>query len=123
MSAFVDPGSLLFHRTAKVQIGIIGVTVIHNLFVDSLHGSNSFLIVGRTILSVYHLLGNIKVYTSHNVPVAISIVLDDILGESTFQEFHFLKGVYRLAIKSLFQVLIQYLQNLKLASLTTVTPF
>ena len=88
--------------------------MIHNLFVDSLHGSEFLsLIVGRTILSVYHLLGNIKGEASYNVPVAISIVLDDILGESTFQEFHFLKRVYRFGTKSLFQVLIQYLPEFR----------
>ena len=85
--ALVEPGSLLFRRTAEIQIGIIGIIMIHNLFVDSLHGSEFLsLIVGRTVLSMYHLLGNIKGEASYNVPVAISIVLDDILGESTFQK-------------------------------------
>ena len=93
--------------------------MIHNLFVDSLHGSEFLsLIVGRTILSVYHLLGNIKGEASYNVPVAISIVLDDILGESAFQKFHFLKRVYRFGTKSLFQVLIQYLPEFRQACIS-----
>lgn len=41
--------------------------------------------------------GNIKGEASYNVPVAISIVLDDILGESTFKKFHFLEACTGLA--------------------------
>ena len=67
---------------------------------------------------MYYLLGNIKGESSYDVPVAISIVLDDILGESTFQKFHFLKRVYRFGSKSLFQVLIQNLPEFRQACIS-----
>ena len=93
--------------------------MIHNLFVDGFHRSEFLaFIIGRTILSMYHLLGNIKGETSYDVPVAIGIILDDILGEAAFQEFHFLKRVYRFGTKPLFQVLIQYLPEFRQACIS-----
>lgn len=77
--------------------------MIHDLFVDGLHGSKFLaLFVGRTILTMYHLLGDIKGESSYDVPVAIGIILDDILRKAAFQKLDFLKSVYRLGTKAAF---------------------
>ncbi len=67
---------------------------------------------------MYHLLGDIKGESSYDVPVSIGIILDDILWKAAFQKFNFLKCVYRLGTKALFQILIQNLPKFRQTSIS-----
>ena len=105
----VDDAALLLGRTAEVEVGPVLVVLVHDLFVDSLHGSILLaLVVGSAVLAVHHLLRDVEGDAADDVPLAVGAVLDDVVGKPALQQEHLVERMHRFGVKALVQVVGEY---------------